>query len=140
MNRTASRLVDRAERDGRKVLRYPARDVAKLRDLYDLVACAREPDALQSEELAGLVLDDGMVIAPGPGSLGRFFHDVRDAGDVVVATRPKNPEVSRVNAATRSNPAVGRMDRDDAIRMMRSDLRDGTPLPSGLRGGRIPDK
>ncbi len=72
-----------------------------LHDLWDVVVLSSAPDEHEAEEAAGLVHDDGEVVAPGPGSLRRFFKVLRRSGDMVVATIPMDPEDARINAEMR---------------------------------------
>ena len=139
MVETLQRAIDVVEARGGKVLDYPPGDDAALHDLYDMVVCDGAPGRSDARSLAGLLNEGGVVVCTGRGALRSFFDDVSDAGDgLVVARNPRDPEGSRIDAERdrydippegrgggrgRRNPAVGGMSWEQAIAMMRSDLR-----------------
>lgn len=84
-----------------KVLHLDEATDEDLHDLWDVVVLSRAPDDREAEEAAGLVHDDGEVVAPGAGSLRGFFRVLRRSGDMVVATDPMDPEDARINAEMR---------------------------------------
>lgn len=90
----------RGSRAGKVLHRADATD-EDLHDLWDVVVLEDEPSDDEAEEAAGLVYDDGEVVAPGVGSLGKFFETLRRSGDMVIATGPLTPEDSRINAEIR---------------------------------------
>ncbi len=135
MNRGKDNPLAHLVEDGDVILDLDRATDADIYDLYDLVWTRRQPDATRLAEVAGMLLDDGVLAVIGGRTTGfaRHFREHGMAGNVAIGRGPIEPERDRINAEKRRrrparenprhNPAVGGMDWDDAVRMMRSDLR-----------------
>ena len=89
--------------DGDVILDFDRATRDDLYDLYDLIWTRHQPDANELGEIAGMLLDGGVlaVIGGHTRGFGRHFREWGMAGDVAIGRSPLEPERDRINAERR---------------------------------------